>query len=276
MPNQLTERFKQCVEHLKEIEAFPSLRKFSNSIGVHPQCISDIYTGKREVNSDIILKAYQNFEVNPNYIYTGEGHFLLKECPGEPIQEETDSKKIKCVLTTFHSNYIQSVTNPKFDAEVPCIRLLDDKFCQGEMCAFEMPDDRMEPALMPSDILVANKLETSNNLKLIKKFVYVFVTTDGILVRRVKDYDPSSNSVATSNDNAFYENEMIPLDQILELWQVRTIIKPFRPAQDVAYNGISQEVDNLRNTISDQGKMIYSLNATIEKLLKQNRRSSSR
>ena len=36
-------------------------------------------------------------------------------------------------------------------------------------------------------------------------------------------------------------------------------------------NGLDKVVDNLKDTIHDQSKLIQSLNTTIEKLLKQNR-----
>lgn len=277
MPNELTVRFKNCVDYLKENQHFPSLRQFSNAINVHPQCISDIFTGKREVNSDIIQKTYNTYSINPNYLFSGEGAFLLSENGNSEDEAEIDDKaKIYCVSAEFQLEYIKNSLDNNFLNSIPTISLMEDKFSQGVMRAFEVASDIMEPSLASGETVVANLIDEEKWSKLINKFVYVFITKENLLIRRLVESDSIQGRLTISGDNTFYDNETIDINEIKEVWQVRTKISPFRPSQENSSNLIHQEVDSLRGTITEQSKMIHSLNSTIEKLLKQNRRSSAR
>ena len=80
MQTQLTERFISCMNLIKENNDIPSTRQFSKLIDTHPQCISDVITGKREANAVLISKLVEIFEVNANYIFTGKG---------EPFMDDT-------------------------------------------------------------------------------------------------------------------------------------------------------------------------------------------
>ncbi len=277
MANELTERFKLCVEHLKKKQHFPSLRQFSNTIGVHPQCISDIFTGKREVNSDIIQKTFLAYSINPNYIFTGIGDFIFSEDKHkEKDIVQVEKPSISCVLSDYQLEYLQKRTDNDFTDSIPTISLIEDKFSKGPMRAFEVTSDLMDPSLTSGEIVVSNKLNEDKWGKLVNKFVYVFVTDENLLIRRLVNFDSKKSIFTISCDNAFYDEDTLELGSIREIWQVRTTISPFRPSQESKNNVLSQEVDNLRGTITEQSEVINSLNSTIEKMLKQNRRSTAR
>lgn len=278
MPNELTERFKNCIDYLKEKQHFPSLRQFSNSINVHPQCISDIFTGKREVNTDIIQKTYACYSINPNYIFTGKGDFIISE-DVNTTEDKDDAKpksNIPCIISEFQFEYLKNRSDDDFLESMPSLSLLQDKFCTGIMRAFEVTNDLMEPSLTSGETVVAQMIDDEKWSKLINKFVYVIVTVDNLLIKRLVGIDEKKGIMKISCDNAFYEEESVDISEIKEIWQVRTKISPFRPSQDNSSILIHQEVDSLKGTITEQSKMINSLNTTIEKLLKQNRRSTAR
>ena len=73
------------------------------------------------------------------------------------------------------------------------------------------------------------------------------------------------------SDNSYYSHYDLHIDEIKEIWMVTHKISPFMPNPSNVRNALHAEVDILKETISDQSKMIKSLNATVEKLLKMNR-----
>lgn len=284
MQGEVTKRYINCVNHLKENHRFPSLRQFAITIGVHPQCISDIVRSKREVNSDIIHKTIAEYKINPVYLYTGEGPLTMDETPKENteailtiVTDESGEERIVHVPVAAQAGYGNQLNDRVFIEDLPRFSLPGTRFRSSTHRCFDVAGDSMEPTLFSGDQVVCSFIEPNDWINGIRSnYVYVLVTHSSVVVKRVVNNLKKNGCLVLKSDNSFYSPYELELKDVLEVWMVSVKISPFMPSPSNMRNGFHNEVDMLRNTISDQTKLIQSLNSTVEKLLRQNRGSMIR
>jgi phage repressor protein C with HTH and peptisase S24 domain len=284
MQNKISERFIACVKLLKERKNIPSIRQFAISIDLHPQCISDVMTGKRDVNTDMIAKCVEQFDFNPVFLFTGEGNMFSSESnsaitahPNPILSVVTDNKgneRIVHVPVAAQAGYGHQLHDPIFLSELPSFTLPDDRFKQGSFRCFDISGDSMEPTLFSGDKIVCSFVDPDDYYTALRdNYVYVVITKSGVVVKRIKNTLKKDGHISLFSDNSYYDRYQIELDDISEIWLVTLKISHFMPSPRHIRNALHQEVDILKDTITDQSRMIKSLNSTVEKLLKQNRTS---
>lgn len=282
MDNNLTLRFLECISLLKSENKIRSLRHFAQIIEVHPQCISDISTGKRSVNADIIAKSAESFQLNPNYIFLGLGSKFSTDKTEDLQQEENDRNRqksetsfIKYIPYEIQEEYPSFFEDETFLNQLPKYHFPDQKFSRGEFRCFDVTGDNMEPTLFSGEKVICCQVCIKNiNSTLRKNYVYVIVAQNNIYIKRIESV--VENDIILKSDNGYYEKDKLNMSEVKEVWLITNKISPFMPSPNNIRNALHKEVDNLRVTISEQSKMIKSLNQTVEKLLKQNRQISTR
>jgi len=283
MQKEITQRFIKCLHYLKDEKVIPSIRQFALSIDIHPQCISDIVTQKRVVNCDILNRSIQLYNVNPIYIFKGSGSMISDANESvhhdngvvTVVTDNMGNERIVHVPFEAHAGYGNQMTDPVFMQELPSFTLPDSKYAHGTYRCFDVIGDSMEPTLFSGDKVVCSYIEQENWLKGIKNnYVYVVITQNDVYVKRVNNKLKESSQLLISSDNQFYEVQSIDIQDLVEVWQVSVKISQFMPSPNHVRNGLHHEVEGLKDTISEQSKLIQSLNKTVEKLLKQNRTSS--
>ncbi len=275
--NELTDRFKSIVRHLKEEKLIPSARQLALKISVHPQCISDIMTGKRAVNSDIIHKCAQHFDININYLYRGVGCMLLTD--EENIQDVDCSDKksefnerIAYVPYEVQAGYIDQFHQDNYVEELVTFSLPDPRYQHGNYRCFDVIGDSMEPSIYSGDKLICQNVEQQYWMSSIKNnYVYVIISNEGVVVKRVINRISQDGILRLISDNDFYPDIELFAGDIKEVWLVTSKISSFMQSPNNIRNGLDKVVETLKDTITDQSKMIQSLNGTIEKMLRQNR-----
>lgn len=279
MQDEVTQRFLKSVNHLKSLKKVKSTRQFALSIDLHPQCMSDISTGKRPVNNEILSKTIEKYSINPSYLFLGHGAILMNGESGnisEPILTVVTDKdgveKIVYVPIAAQAGYGGQLHDPIYVQDLPTFSLPDNRFAHGSYRCFDVAGDSMEPTLYNGDKVVCNFIEKENWFHGIReKYVYVIIQRDSVLIKRVANNLKTKGTLTLISDNSFWDPVDLELKDIVEVWQVAVKISPFMSSPQNVRNGLHTEIDVLKQTISDQSLLIKSLNATVEKLLKQNR-----
>ena len=73
MKNVVTKRFVECHDELKKEKKIKSSRQFALSLDYLPQSLSEILKGRRDVTLELLRKATEMYNINPNYLFLGEG-----------------------------------------------------------------------------------------------------------------------------------------------------------------------------------------------------------
>jgi hypothetical protein len=270
----ITQRFIKCHNKLRENKTVKSSRQFAVEIDYLPQSLSEILKGRRDVTIEVLRKTVEMYKINPIYLFTGEGDMFLTENSKKSLHvltvmtDTSDEERIVHVPVPAQTSYASELTNPKFIQNLPSFTLPDYKYKVGTHRSFDAAGDSMEPTLFEGDKIVCSYIEPAlweSGMK--DGYVYVIVTQDDIVIRRVNNKLKTNKLIEVNSDNKFYEPYQIPLSMIREIWYVRAKISPFLPAPNRIQHLFYDDMNSLKNTVTEQSRLIENLNQTIQKLV---------
>lgn len=276
MSSIITQRFIQCHDKLKEEKRVRSSRQFAMALDYLPQSLSEILKGRRDVTIELLRKAVETFQLNPVYLYTGEGPLFMREEAYDNFRVLTivtnpqKDERIIHVPVPAQSAYASDLGDPTFIQDLPNFTLPDYKYKVGTHRSFDVSGDSMEPTLFEGDKVICSFLEPSLWESSIKdNFVYVIVTRGDVLVKRVYNRLKDRKQLILVSDNNFYEPYPVAFNDIREIWYVRAKISPFLPSPSNIQSMLQEELRELQKIVNNQTKLINNLNLTLEKSLKQ-------
>ena len=279
MKSIVTQRFIEAHKYLMDEGMITSSRHFALALNHLPQSMSSILNGKRDVTIELLRKAVQVFDINPNFLFNGERPILsvdeFKDTKSKVVTVVTNDlgdERIVHVPVSAQAGYGGNLRDPSYFKELPAFSLPDYRFKTGTHRCFDISGDSMEPTLFNGDKVVCSLIETEQWGSAIKdNFVYVIVTHTDVLIKRLRNKIKSSGIIELCSDNDFYDPIALELPDICEIWYVRVKISPFMPSPKHVRNALYKEIDEFKSTIHEQSRLISNLNLTIEKLLKLNR-----
>ena len=273
MNSIVTDRFIKCHDKLREQGKVRSSRQFALALDYLPQSLSEILKGRRDVTIELLRRAIEQYNLNPIYIFTGEGSIFRSSDENQGfrlltvVTDNTEDERIVHVPIPAQAGYAGETANPAFIGELPTYSLPDYKYKVGTHRSFDVSGDSMEPTLFEGDKVVCSYLEPALWESALKdNYVYVLVTRGDVMVKRVFNKITESRQLELRSDNDFYEPYRIPIGDVRELWYVRAKISPFLPSPNNIENYVRAEVKELKQVLLEQNKLINSLNQTIEKL----------
>lgn len=276
MNSIVTQRFIKCHDKLREENRVRSSRQFAISLEYLPQSLSEILKGRRDVTIELLRKAVEKYKINPVYIYTGEGPMFMSEEDHKSFRVLTivtnvqDDERIVHVPVPAQAGYAGEMTDPTFIQDLPTFTLPDYKYKVGTHRSFDVSGDSMEPTLFEGDKVVCSYLEPTLWESSIKdNYVYVIVTRGDVVVKRVMNNLKADKQLELISDNTFYESYNVNIGDVREIWYVRAKVSPFLPSPQNIKNYLQEEIMDLKDTITNQSRLIQNLNVTIEKLLER-------
>jgi phage repressor protein C with HTH and peptisase S24 domain len=230
--------------------------------------------GRRDVTIELIRKSVEEYQVNPVYLYTGEGPMFMSEEDLKSFRVLTivtngqEDERIVHVPVPAQAGYAGEQVDPTFIQDLPTFTLPDYKYKVGTHRSFDVSGDSMEPTLFEGDKVICSFLEPTLWESAIKdNYVYVIITRADVMVKRVNNHLRNDKQLEILSDNAFYETSRINLGDIREIWYVRAKISPFLPSPQNIRNYLLDEVRELKQTLAAQSKLLTSLNASVEKIM---------
>lgn len=123
--------------------------------------------------------------------------------------------------------------------------------------AFEVSGDSMQPTISQGDLVIASFTE---RLDLIQpKHVYVVVTHDRLMVKRLRGPVKKNEPIELLSDNRYYDPFILPQKDLKELWQVQALLTGSIPANTnetfdrmlVLLEMLAHDSQQLRNILLD-------------------------
>lgn len=273
MCHEVTSRFVDCVNELKETSVISSYRSFAMSLDFSPQSLNEILKKKRNVSVDLIAQASKNYHFNVQYLYTGDGdRFVSPDRQVSDVFEADTKAKIRYVPIAAQAGYGGQIHDILVEEELPTFTLPGYEHKRGEHCCFDIAGDSMEPALYAGDKVVCSLVERDFWSSKIKDgLVYIVVTQDSLYAKRVTNKINTKGVLELVSDNSYYASYDLPINQIKEVWQVELTISMFNASPKALRNGVYDQVEDLKSMLSSQTETIKTLNSTIERLCKTTR-----
>lgn len=213
---------------------------FAESIGVKYQRIFDLQKGKvKKISSSLandIISKYGQF--NLTWLLTGEGEML--NTPNQPSDEaspidEPIILRVPLVSQYAQAGYLCGYADAAYMATLPTIPYIVDHEAQGHYVAFEVKGDSMndgtEEAILEGDRLLCREIMPhlwADSKLHIRKWDFVIVHTEGILVKRIIDHDVENHTITIHSLNSMYSDKVINLADVKQIFNVIELQRPRR------------------------------------------------
>lgn len=213
---------------------------FAESIGVKYQRIFDLQKGKvKKISSSLandIISKYGQF--NLTWLLTGEGEML--NTPNQPSDEaspidEPIILRVPLVSQYAQAGYLCGYADAAYMATLPTIPYIVDHEAQGHYVAFEVKGDSMndgtEDAILEGDRLLCREIMPhlwADSKLHIRKWDFVIVHTEGILVKRIIDHDVEKHTITIHSLNSMYPDKVINLADVKQIFNVIELQRPRR------------------------------------------------
>lgn len=213
---------------------------FAESIGVKYQRIFDLQKGKvKKISSSLandIISKYGQF--NLTWLLTGEGEML--NTPNQPSDEaslidEPIILRVPLVSQYAQAGYLSGYADEAYMATLPTIPYIVDHEAQGHYVAFEVKGDSMndgtEDAILEGDRLLCREIQPHlwvDSKLHIRKWDFVIVHTEGILVKRIIDHNVENHTITIHSLNSMYPDKVINLADVKQIFNVIELQRPRR------------------------------------------------
>lgn len=209
---------------------------------------------------DVIERTLQAFPMlSAEWLLRGRGSMYAQT--QHHANDQTPAIESTGILTTVvntDNNPVIPIINRKASAGYPTnynnpewLGTLDvithPHLTDGDYFCLQVQGDSMHPTLYNNDYLIARRLHQYPQ-QMRDNEVYVVVTIEGIMVKRVVNNLPDKAQLVIRSDNRLYPPETIPAAEILEVWEARLRLSSHLPdaTEDVQNRLNRLEVDMLK------------------------------
>jgi len=273
MRKEIKKRFFICFERLKEKKIVRTKSEFAREVGYPPQAMTNISNSNgRAIPPKMLEKAIEIFDFSPDYLYLGKGSCFSDDDAGRHLNvltvvtDENNVERIVHVDKPAQAGYPNELADPTFVKELPTFNLPNYKYNDGTSRSFSVKGDSMEPTLLEGDLVVCSYLEPGlwqSDLK--NNELYVVVTKDDVVVKRIINNLVADQSLTLHSDNPVFRSYKIHLRDLREIWRVRVKISHYLPSPS-DMDGITKEIEQLKRVIKAQTNVIKEFKNSIDSL----------
>lgn len=266
MISDVTKRFIQCHDFLKESDKVRSSRQFALEIDYLPQNLNKVLKGERDIPMEPLRSAVEVFRINPTFLYLGEGKMFMGSESEEHfrlltiVTDDANEEKILHVPVPAMAGYAAEVMDPEFVSELPAYRLPGYDFQYGTFRSFDIAGDSMIPYLEPGDKVVCRFIEPHDWITSIRDHhVYVIVSRSNVVVKRVVNNLHRHRHLLLVSDNEEFKPYRLNINDIREVWYVKNRISNFDHSRKDQNTALQTQMDTMQTAFQEQNQMLKML-----------------
>ena len=240
-----------------------------------PQNMGEILRGNREVTIELLKRAVDTFDVNPEYLFNGMHPILGNSNQGMAakiltiVTDQLNTERIIHVPVPAQAGYAEQVHDREFVEELPSYQLPGHEFSQGSYRSFDVSGDSMEPMLSGGDIVVCEYLEPQNWKHGLKESkLYVLVLDSAVLVKQLQYSIDKVDVIEVHSMNPDYPMFTNPLSQIREIWEMKAIISKSAKHINRFDNDLNSKMEDLKSDLLNQLKSMEERNEPVLQLVR--------
>lgn len=188
-------------------------------LGVSVVMVNMMLNGRRDFGKKTAMAWAEAFGLSPMWLMTGEGEMLADA--GNAVASQPMVYYAPLVSKYAYAGYCRGFGDDGYLDTLPKYPFFVDHQPHGEYYAIEVKGDSMDDgsdrSIKDGSIclcrLIAPELYKDNALHL-NRWVFVIVTSDGILIKRIKEHDVESGTLILESLNPTYSNIEVKLADI--------------------------------------------------------------
>lgn len=216
-------RFVDVVNYLLNSDTIASKADLATVLGIKPSKLSEILNFRMNIGTDLAAILCHTYNINSNWLLTGEGNMLRTESEKEniPVAHPSDLPMEGIPLIPI-SAMAGAFTGEQSVLEYECERFVVPTF-KGAEFLISVKGSSMYPKYNSGDIVACKRLPMDDIFFQWNK-VYVLDTDQGPLIKRVKPGSDKEHVLIVS-DNERYEPFELPLNRIYHVALVIGVIR---------------------------------------------------
>ncbi len=206
-----------------------------------PQKLYKLVQNKSKPGYETLMDILENYpELRAEWLMRGEAPMIRTDqapeapktgnnYPGIPYAvtvNEKGEEQVSIVSTKAQAGYLIARDVEETLGELDTIRV--PGYRGKSVRAFEVAGDSMQPTISPGDLVIASFTERMDLIQ--PKHVYVVVTHDRLMVKRLRGPVKKNEPIELLSDNRFYDPFFLPQKDLKELWQVNALLTGSIPA----------------------------------------------
>lgn len=270
--NDITIRFLEAYEYLKETNRVSNPSVFAKEIGVSSSTMTEICKGRTNAGIKAIQGLLNRYdEIDAVWLLKNTGSMLFKKntlSVTESLSEYKKSDKINCpavvtvdsqqndnivlVPVKAQAGYLEGYEDPEFIQTLPSYTL--PNINNGVFRMFQIGGHSMFPTMHDGSYAVGQFVEDwENNIR--DGRIYIVVTEDdGIIVKRCLNRIKKYGSIYCKSDNRKeYPNLQVSIDKIKEVWECKLHLSYDLPDPADIYdrmNDLEAELYTLKSVVN--------------------------
>lgn len=266
MTSDVTKRFILCHDFLKESGSVRSSRQFALEINYLPQNLNKVLKGERDIPLEPLRSAIEVYRINPTYLYLGEGKMFMKSEEEEHfrlltiVTDVRNEERILHVPEPAMAGYAGEMMDVDFVQELPSYQLPGYDFQYGTFRSFDISGDSMIPFLQQGDKVVCRFIDPGDWVtSILDNHVYVIVSRGNVVVKRVINNLGRHRHLMLMSDNEEYKPFRLNVNDIREVWYVKTRISNFDHSLKVSETALQDQMDKMQSAFMEQKQLLKML-----------------
>ena len=208
--------------------------------------IYHVQSGRNNISAGMARDIVQNYPfINYKWLLSGEGEMCSS------VDKSTEAEKqyqieampmnpnailnVPLVNQYAYAGYLNGYQNETYMNTLPTIPFIADHEAMGNYIAFEVKGDSMndgtEESYLEGDRLLCREVPQylwAESRLHIKKWDFVIVHEDGILIKRITDHDTANHTIRVHSLNEMYPDRIIDLREVKQIFNVIELQRPRR------------------------------------------------
>ncbi len=227
--NIVNQRFRLVYDALKEQGKIKSKSDIAAQLGTYNHVINSILKGKRNITLDQMNKLIEVYGVNANFLFGGSQQmFEGEEAIHIPLAEKIfeGQKNISLVNAQAMAGTSLGAQQSDYDEanqENIEVQRFSIPGLEGDLTAVEISGDSMLPNITNGDIVICEKVESGPFGSIKDNSVYVIVTEDSVVTKRVQNikHDNQTVGLRLISDNQIYPPYEVEIQEVIALYRVK-------------------------------------------------------
>lgn len=214
-------------------------KDFGEKIGIKQAYLSEIESGKKPLTEELynnIIEAFGIDKVSAYFIDARLSDNIAVAAINEAIPlNQNYIINVPLVNQYAQAGYLCGYQDAAYIATLPTIPFIIDHEAKGNYVAFEVRGDSMndgtEESYLEGDRLLCREIYPQYwvDSKLhIKKWDFVIVHEEGILVKRITDHNVENHTITIHSLNDMYPDRVIDLAEVKQIFNVIELQRPRR------------------------------------------------
>ncbi|NIJ51882.1 XRE family transcriptional regulator [Dyadobacter arcticus] len=211
-------RFKQVREELNLTQS-----GFADELGIGATT-ADIERGRTRIPGQVVKELLKKFHINPLWLFGESSQKYLHSdkvsiSPKVVTVDNSGKENIVLVNAKAAAGYPNNIGDSQWFEKLPAFSIPLPEYRNASFRGFQVDGDSMSPALHSGEWIVGKAVEDWENLS--NKRMYVIVTVDSILVKKVQS-ENQSNYINLISLNPEYAPIRIDRNEVREVWLVNS------------------------------------------------------